>query len=117
MNPEDKMLDLIERNRDQVDDSMLADVERFVEEFKTKHGFELRMRKPTKIALVKMAIAQNRSVFALCERKFTDFEHGLSIISQRTGKKSFAIDRKVIDDPDKELSNWVVESFGHGSSE
>ena len=29
MNPEDKMLDLIERNRDQVDDSMLAaDVER-----------------------------------------------------------------------------------------
>ena len=117
MNPEDKMLDLIERNRDQVDDSMLADVERFVEEFKTKHGFELRMRKPTKIALVKMAIAQNRSVFALCERKFTDFEHGLSIISQRTGKKSFAIDRKVIDDPDKELSSWVVESFGHGSSE
>ena len=38
MNPEDKMLDLIERNRDQVDDSMLAGVERFVEEFKTKHG-------------------------------------------------------------------------------
>ena len=94
MNPEDKMLDLMERNRDQVDDSMLAGVERFVEEFKTKHGFELRMRKPTKIALVKMAIAQNRSVFALCERKFTDFEHGLSIISQRTGKSHSPLTEK-----------------------
>ena len=65
MNPEDKMLDLIERNRDQVDDSMLADVERFVEEFKTKHGFELRMRKPTKIALVKWPLLKI-DPFSLC---------------------------------------------------
>ena len=36
----------------------------------------------------------------------------LGIISQRTGKKEFVIDKKVIDDPDKELSQWVVESFG-----
>jgi hypothetical protein len=55
----------------------------------------------------------NRSVRAICEKKFADFEHGLSIISQRTGKKEFVIDKKVIDDPDKELSQWVVESFGN----
>ena len=111
-NPERAMSELIEQNRDQVDDSMLSDVDRFVEEFKRNHGFELRIRKPAKVALVKMATEENRSVFAFCEKKFSDFQHGLSIISQRTGKKSFVIERKAIDDPDKELSKWVVDSFG-----
>ena len=63
------------------------------------------------MAVVKEASEQNRSVLALCEKKFKDFEHGLKIISQRTGKNSFNVDKKVIDDPDKELSRWVVESF------
>ena len=61
--------------------------------------------------MVKEASEQKRSVLALCEKKFKDFEHGLKIISQRTGNHSFVIDKKVIDDPDKELSRWVVESF------
>ena len=111
-NPESAMSELIEQNRDQVDDSMLSDVDRFVDEFKRNHGFELRIRKPAKVALVKLATDENRSVLAFCEKKFSDFQHGLSIISQRTGKKSFVIDRKAIDDPDKELSKWVVDSFG-----
>ena len=112
LNPEESIQELIEQNRDQVDDSMLEDVDRFVEEFKRNHGFELRIRKPAKVALVKQAAEGNRSVLAFCERKFADFQHGLSIIQQRTGKKSFVIERKAIDDPDKELSKWVVDSFG-----
>ena len=32
--------------------------------------------------------------------------------NRRTGKKSFVIERKAIDDPDKELSRWVIDSFG-----
>ncbi|HAD20584.1 MAG TPA: ATP-dependent protease, partial [Opitutae bacterium] len=111
-NPEASIKELIEQNRDHVDDSMLEDVDRFIEEFKRNHGFELRIRKPAKVALVKLAAQENRSVLAFCERKFADFQHGLSIIEQRTGKKSFVIERKAIDDPDKELSKWVVDSFG-----
>jgi endopeptidase Clp ATP-binding regulatory subunit ClpX len=111
-NPEASIRELIEQNRDHVDDSMLEDVDRFIEEFKRNHGFELRIRKPAKVALVKLARQENRSVLAFCERKFADFQHGLSIIEQRTGKNSFVIERKAIDDPDKELSKWVIESFG-----
>ena len=111
-NPEASIKELIEQNRDHVDDSMLEDVDRFIEEFKRNHGFELKIRKAAKVALVKLASQENRSVLAFCERKFADFQHGLSIIEQRTGKKSFVIERKAIDDPDKELSRWVVDSFG-----
>lgn len=109
--PCDALNQLIEENQDLLDENLLQDVDRFVDSFKRDHGFLLRFRKAAKVAVVKEASLENRSVLALCEKKFKDFEHGLKIISQRTGKSSFVIDKKVIDDPDKELSRWVVESF------
>ena len=109
--PSEKLKELIEDNQDLLDETLLEDVDRFVESFKREHGLELRFRKAAKVEVVKEATSENRSVLALCERKFKDFEHGLKIISQRTGKNSFVIDKKVIEDPDKELSRWVVESF------
>ena len=110
--PQSSLCTLLEENREQLDDSMLEDVDRFITSFKRDYGYELKFRKPARVAVVKEAMSSNRSVRAICEKKFSDFEHGLGIISQRTGKKEFVIDKKVIDDPDKELSQWVVESFG-----
>ena len=109
--PATSLSHLLDENRDQLDDSMLLDVDRYVDYFKREFGYHLRFRKAAKVAIVKEAIQASRSVRAICERKFSDFEHGLSIISQRTGNKEFSIDKKVIDNPDKELSRWVVESF------
>ena len=115
--PSASLQELIEDNQDLLDENMLEDVDRFVDAFKREHGFELRFRKVAKVAVVKEATAENRSVLALCEKKFKDFEHGLKIISQRTGKHSFVLDKKAIDDPDKELSRWVVESFSSTSED
>ena len=109
--PQDALKELIADNLDLLDENLLVDVDRFVDSFKREHGLELRFRKAAKVAVVKEASDQNRSVLALCEKQFQAFEHGLKIISQRTGKNSFNVDKKVIDDPDKELSRWVVESF------
>ena len=109
--PQDALKELIADNLDLLDENLLPDVDRYVDSFKREHGLELRFNKAAKVAVVKEASEQNRSVLALCEKKFKDFEHGLKIISQRTKKNFFNVDKKVIDDPDKELSRWVVESF------
>ena len=109
--PQDALKELIADNLDLLDENLLVDVDRYVDSFKREHGLELRFNKAAKVAVVKEASEQNRSVLALCEKKFKDFEHGLKIISQRTKKNFFNVDKKVIDDPDKELSRWVVESF------
>lgn len=111
--PQTSLKILLDDNREHLDESMLEDVDRFISSFKREYGYDLKFRKPAKVAVVKEAMESNRSVHAICEKKFADFEHGLGIISQRTGKKEFVIDKKVIDDPDKELSQWVVESFGN----
>ena len=111
--PQTSLKRLLDDNREHLDESMLEDVDRFISSFRREYGYDLKFRKPAKVAVVKEAMVSNRSVHAICEKKFADFEHGLGIISQRTGKKEFVIDKKVIDDPDKELSQWVVESFGN----
>ena len=111
--PQTSLKRLLDDNREHLDESMLEDVDRFISSFRREYGYDLKFRKPAKVAVVKEAMESNRSVHAICEKKFADFEHGLGIISQRTGKKEFVIDKKVIDDPDKELSQWVVESFGN----
>lgn len=102
---------LLEENVDLMDEAMLKDIDRFAEDFQQTHGFTLRFHKPAKQALAELAKESGRSVYAICERKFKDLEHGLQIICQRTGRDSFPIDKKVVDDPDKELSRWVIESF------
>jgi len=109
--PSSALQELLVENKDMLDDNMLEDVDRFIDSFKREYGYELKFRKAAKVAVVKKATSENRSVYATCERMFKDFEHGLGIISQRTGKRSFVVEKKVIDDPDKELSRWVVESF------
>ena len=102
---------LLEDNVDLMDEAMLEDVDRFAVDFKQRHGFDLRFHKPAKQALAQIAKESGRSIYTICERKFSDLEHGLKIIHQRTGRDSFPIDKKVVADPDKELSRWVVESF------
>ena len=40
-----------------------------------------------RVAIVKESLSENRSVRAICDRKFSDFVHGLGIINQRIRKK------------------------------
>ena len=88
--PKSSLASLLEENRDQLDDSMLEDVDRFVVNFKRDFGYELKFRKPAKVAVVKQAMSGN-DLFGRSVKKFSDFEHGLGIISQRTGKNSLLI--------------------------
>ena len=110
--PASELNRLLSEKKDLLDESLLEDVDRYAESFKKEHGYLLKFRKNAKVAIVKESLSENRSVRAICDRKFSDFVHGLGIINQRTGKKEFVIDKKVVEDPDKELSQWVVESFG-----
>ena len=87
---------LLEENRDQLDDSMMEDIKSILKFFKREYGFGEKFRKPTKIALVKRAISENRSVRAIYEKKFSDFEHGYDHPCL-TPVKNFSIDKKTVE--------------------
>lgn len=93
------------------DDVYRADIKRFATTFERSHGFTLEFKPLAEETLIETAIETDRSIQSLCEEKFKDFEHGLTIINRNTGQTVFKIGKLTVQNPDKELSRWVVRSI------
>jgi len=97
--------------------ALMADLDRFAEDFAREHGFKLDFDDGAREALAATAIAKDQTIRSLCEQKFRDFQHGLKIIARNTGRERFTITRAAAENPDGELSKWVVESFAKTPAE
>lgn len=87
------------------------DVKRFAAAFEKAHGFTLEFKPLAVEALIEEADEHELTIQSLCENKFKDFEHGLTIINRNTGQTVFKLGKLAIQNPDKELSKWVVRSI------
>ena len=83
----------------------------FGERFTESYGLKLRFTVEASDYLVESALNQNKAVRELCAEKFKDFQFGLRLISTNTGQAEFIVDRVVVENPDKLLSEWVVASY------
>jgi hypothetical protein len=88
-----------------------SDVKRFGTAFEKAHGFTLEFKPLAVEALIEEANERDQTIQSLCEDKFKDFEHGLSIINRNTGQTVFKLGKLAVENPDKELSKWVVRSI------
>ena len=88
-----------------------GDVEGFARRFRAEHGIELSFGDGAVRALVDLSVEQDKTIRALCEERFKDYEFGLKLIKTKTGRGQFAIDAEAVADPDAVLSRWVVESY------
>ena len=91
---------------------MDRDISEFAARFKRAHGLNLRFRTGARNALINLSIETDKTIRSICEEKFRDYQHGLKIVSRNTAKTFFSITKKMVLQPDKELSRLVVESFG-----
>jgi len=89
----------------------VRDIEDFSRRFSREHNLNLEFEAESKDALIDAALAADKTIRTICDEKFCDFQHGLKIVSRNTGEETFTITRAIIEDPDKELSRMVVDSF------
>jgi ATP-dependent Clp protease ATP-binding subunit ClpX len=87
------------------------DIDAFAARFKSDHGIELIFEDDAVSTLVEQSSEGRKTIRALCEERFKDFEFGLKLIKNKTGTIRFFINRKAVLDPDSALSRWVVESY------
>ncbi|MEM1223581.1 MAG: AAA family ATPase, partial [Verrucomicrobiota bacterium] len=109
--PAGYLLQLKEKNTHLQRDVWIEDIKRFAHSFEKAHGFTLEFKPSAEQALVEQALQQDRTIQAICDEKFKDFEHGLTIINRNTGQTVFKVGKLAVENPDKELSNWVVRSI------
>ena len=102
---------LLRENADRQHEVLRAEVTAFAARFRQDHGFDLLFADDAVSALIDASLATDKTIRALCEEKFRDFHHGLKLVSRNTSRTQFPITREVVEQPDKILSTWVVESF------
>lgn len=109
-NPAEYLQRLKEDNAHLQEDVYRADIGRFTASFEKQYGFKLEFNSAAQDTLIKEAVKTDCSIQSLCSEKFKDFEHGLLIISGNTGQTVFKIGKLAVQNPDKELSKWIVRS-------
>ena len=113
-----KALDeLLKQNEDAQREVMKDDITAFTKRFKDDHDLALEFEEEACKALIDESLHSKKTIRALCEEKFCDFEHGLKIIFRNSGEDSFSISKAIVEDPDKELSQMVVASFDERKNE
>jgi ATP-dependent Clp protease ATP-binding subunit ClpX len=93
------------------------EVAEFAARFQAASTFELAFDDEAIEALVEESLERDKTIRGLCEEKFRNFAHGLKLVARNQPHGRFEIGRKVIKDPEGELSRWVIESFGGAQHE
>lgn len=76
-------------------------------------GFTINLTGEARDALVAKSLAGGKTVRALWDETFRDFEFGLSLIHKNTGQDTFVIDTETVEHPVDTISRWVRESYAH----
>jgi endopeptidase Clp ATP-binding regulatory subunit ClpX len=109
--PNETLLKLLKENQHLQQAVLMNEIEAFAERFKEKHELILDFDESACNQLIDEAVEKDMSIRSLCENKFKDFEHGLKIVSRNLETSRFKVDAAMVIDPDKKLSEMVVESF------
>jgi ATP-dependent Clp protease ATP-binding subunit ClpX len=83
----------------------------FADKFKSEHGLEIVFDESALRRLVERAQAERMPMGDLCAHLFKDYQFGLSLIQKNTGQKTFIFNAAAVNDPDKFLSELVIQSY------
>jgi len=87
----------------------------YEKEFFLKWGIEIDLDQSAVNYITAEAIRKEITPKALCEQIFRNYEHGLRLIEEKTGKKRFLIDKEAILNSEKFLNDLIEKSFRHDS--
>lgn len=88
-----------------------GEVGAFADRFRQAHGITLVFDPDATETLVDRSMETDKTIRALCEQIFRDYEYGLKLVQSRTGQHTFPVSTDVLAQPQQALSQWVVEQF------
>ena len=93
----------------------MAEVKRHVEElerdFERKQGIRVEFDEQAIDRVTEIALEEDGKGVALCSRLAKDYEHGMKLIRDKTGRREFVITREAVDDPEGYLNRLIREIY------
>ena len=65
-------------------------------------------------AVLEKVLTEDTDVEALLEALLKNYEHGLKLIREKTGKRSFTFPREAVEHPQQYLNDLIKESYQQG---
>jgi hypothetical protein len=94
----------------------VAEIKRHVEEMERdydhRQGIRLRFDEGAVDRITEMALEEDGKGTSVCARLAKDFEHGLKLIRDRTGRRDFTLTREAVDDPEGYLNRLIRDVYG-----
>lgn len=110
--PRGALEELFAENHSAVAQAMREQIQAFAGRFSEASGLTIKFNKKATEAIIELGLSQGKTVRAICEEKFQDFEYGLKLISRNTGKSGFTITKEAVQEPGNTLSKWITRSYG-----
>jgi hypothetical protein len=112
-----RVLDRLMAEGHKLEGQMLeAGAHQFAEKFNREHGLEIVLDEAAVRRLVERAQAERMTMNDLCDHLFKDYQFGLNLVKKNTGQTKFVINAGAVDEPDKFLSELVVQSYYPGAA-
>jgi ATP-dependent Clp protease ATP-binding subunit ClpX len=92
-------------------------VRQFASVFSQKHGVTFEIEEEAIRKIVESARKIGKDVTAYCQDLFKDYPYGLKLLSDRDANLTFRVPVTALENPDKFLSERVVEFYRNGAPE
>ncbi|MEM9399447.1 MAG: AAA family ATPase [Verrucomicrobiota bacterium] len=116
--PDQALKKLLEEARNIEAEEYESLLEEFAKFFYHKHQLRLKFTKEASVELIKLAHEDQEHTFLeFCEERFKDFPYGLKLIVRHNPHQEFVVDKGVALNPEKALSEWVVQSYHREENE
>jgi endopeptidase Clp ATP-binding regulatory subunit ClpX len=102
---------LMAEGHEQEAKALESGLQRFADRFKNEHGLQIVFDDGARHRLVERAQTEKMATPELCAHLFKDYQFGLSLIHKNTGQKEFILGLDAVNEPDKFLSQLVVQSY------
>lgn len=109
--PRETLNSLLEASRHEQEDLWREDARRFAEQLGREDGLHIRFDDAALDGVLVRSQEAGKTVRGYCEERFKDLLYGLRLIAQRSGRTDFILTRELVENPEREISSWVVESF------
>jgi hypothetical protein len=86
-------------------------VKDFEHSFFDIHGLEITFANDAVNGIIQTVIKENKSPWELCKATLRNYEFGLKLIKEKTGKSKFTIYREALADPEGYLNRLILSSY------
>lgn len=112
--PQETLLRLLQQGHQQEADALAAVAREFAQRFGQQHGVFIEFSEDAIEQLTERAMQETTSMRELCERLFKDYDFGLKLMKKEHSGEPLVLTAEAIADPDKFLSDWLVQHYKLG---